>query len=285
MKRGITAMIKIITDTATLYTKQMASKLGIEVVPLSVCIENETYKEFEEISSEDIICKIKEGAMPTTSQPSIGDIIEAYEKYEGFDILHITLADGLSGTYQAAHTARELVENKDSIHILNSRTLCGPQQYLVDKALTLANQGMGVAQIIEELELIIKTEISFLIPQDFDFLKRGGRLTPIAATIGGLLHFIPILTTTEDSKRLEKYAVKRGFKSVLKCVIDSFKEHNVEETYQFYIAHGDAPDLAKEAKQAILTTFPNASIKILELSPCFLTQAGPGTITIQTIQS
>lgn len=200
--------MKIVTDTSALYSPKEGEKKGFIVLPLSVTFNHKTYKEYVDVQSDEFIDFIKAGAMPTTSQPSIGETIELFENNED-ELLVITMADGLSGTYQSTVGAKESIENNERIHIINSMTLCGPQRHLVDKALELQKQGLDLESIKQEIYKCLTTEKSFLIPSDFDFLKRGGRLTPLAAKALGMLKIVPIMTLTEDSKKLETFKVKK----------------------------------------------------------------------------
>ena len=76
--------------------------------------------------------------MPTSSQPAIGEVVAMYEQHPEEEILNIAMADGLSGTYNSAVAAAGMCENADRITVLNTRTLCGPHRYLVEKALEMA---------------------------------------------------------------------------------------------------------------------------------------------------
>ena len=134
-------------------------------------------------------------------------------KKAGFEVINIAMADGLSGTYQSACGAKNMVENGDNVTVINSTTLCGPHRYMVEKAQQMKEAGCGAKEIIEWLEAATKKHESFLIPQDFDFLRRGGRLTPVAATLGLVLKLKPIMTQTPDGKQLDKFRVKRTMKA------------------------------------------------------------------------
>lgn len=276
--------MRIITDTSALYSPLEGKELGIDVLPLNVIINKKSYREFVDINSAEFLKIISEGHMPSSSQPSIGETMEVLEKYLDEDILVINMADGLSGTYQSTIGARESIENNNNIHVMNSMTLCGPQRHLVQKAMQLNSEGKDIETIKKELHKSIAKEKSFLIPQDFGFLKRGGRLTPLAATLGSMLRITPILTLTKDAKRLEKYAMKKTFKSAVKEIIKEFISVGVDESFKIYITHGGVLEQAKEAKQQVQESFPNTEIEIFELSPAFITQGGPGCIAIQTIQ-
>jgi len=276
--------MKIITDTGSLYSPEEGQKIGIDVLPLNVVINKKSYREYVDISSEEFLNIIKEGHIPSSSQPSIGETMEVFEKYGNEEMLVINMANGLSGTYQSTLGVKETMEHSENIHVLNSMTLCGPQRYLVEKAVALKKQGFSLDDIKKELHKSIASEKSFLIPQDFGFLKRGGRLTPLAATIGGMLKITPIMTPTKDAKRLEKFAMKKTFKSAVKEIIKTFKELGVNEQYKIYITHAGVLEQAKTAMAQIQTAFENVKIELYELSPVFITQGGPGCIAIQTIK-
>lgn len=265
------------------FTRRREPK-GIVVLPLNVIVDKKSYKEFVDIQSQEFINMVKEGHIPRSSQPSVGEVMEVFEKYQDEEILVINMADGLSGTYQTSLGVRETMEHNENIHVMNSMTLCGPQRYLVEKALDLKAKGFNLESIKQELYKSIATEKSFLIPQDFGFLKRGGRLTPLAATLGGMLKIIPVMTTTKDGKRLEKFTIKKTMKSAVKEIIKSFQELGVDENYKIFVSHADVLEQAKKVVEQIQQSFENVVIELYELSPAFITQGGPGCIAIQTMR-
>ncbi|UTY40750.1 DegV family protein [Allocoprobacillus halotolerans] len=276
--------MKIITDTGALLSPKEGEKLGVGVLPLNVIVDKKSYKEFVEIDSQEFLDMVKEGHIPSSSQPSIGETIEMFEQYPDEELLVINMADGLSGTYQSTMSAKESVDHSDNIHVINSMTLCGPQKYLVEKALALKEKGLDIHHIMKELHKSIACEKSFLIPQDFGFLKRGGRLTPLAATLGGMLKITPIMTTTKDAKRLEKYAMKKTLKSAVKEIIKAFQELGVNEEFKIYVTHAGVLKQAQDVVKQLQATFENTIIEMYDLSPVFIAQGGPGCIAIQTIR-
>ena len=177
-------MIRIISDTSTLYSVREGEELGIYISPLSVTINNQTYEEFEDIQTEEFIDIINEGHIPLSSQPAVGRVVDLYNRFPEDEILNIAMADGLSGTYNSAVLAKDMVEHKDRIHVINSKTLCGPHRTLVQYAKQLADKHFSIAEIKAKLEPMIESSRSFLIPSDFDYLKRGGRLSTFTALIG-----------------------------------------------------------------------------------------------------
>ena len=93
-------MIRLISDSSTLYSIEEGKALPCDITPLCVTINGKTYREFEEINAETFLGLIKAGYIPSSSQPSMGELVELFEKYPDDEILVISMADGLSGTYQ-----------------------------------------------------------------------------------------------------------------------------------------------------------------------------------------
>lgn len=276
--------MKIVTDTGTLFSPDEGEKLGIDVLPLNVIVDKKSYREYVDIQSDEFLSLIKEGHIPHSSQPSVGKTMEVFESCGDEEVLVIHMADGLSGTYQSSVGVKASMDHCENIHILNSMTLCGPQRYLVEKAIQLRSEGLSLEKIKQELHKSIAGERSFLIPQDFGFLKRGGRLTPLAATVGGMLKIVPIMTLTKDAKRLESFGMKKTLKGAVKEIVKCFEDMGVNEDYKIYITHAGVLEQAKTVLAQIQKTFQNVSIEVLELSPVFITQGGPGCIAIQTIR-
>ena len=277
-------MIRIVSDTSTLYSTRQAQEAGFHVSPLSVTIAGESYREFDEISSEKFVSIIREGHMPTSSQPSIGDVTQLYDQFPDDEILNITMAAGLSGTYDSAVTAARLCENSGRITVINSRTLCGPHRYIVEKAVAWANSGFGVAEIVSRVEKLMATEKSFLMPADFDYLRRGGRLSPLVSYVGTVANLIPVMTKTEDDRRLTVAGIKRGFASAIKYVGTNLARRGVGAGWRVSISHADVLDKAEQALGILKEMLPDTNFEILPLSPAFITQGGPGCVAVQVVE-
>lgn len=277
-------MIRIVSDSSTLYSIEEGKEIGVEILPLSVTIDNDTYKENEEITTEKFIDIINKGHLPITSQPAIGDVINIYEKYPDDEIINITMADGLSGTYSTACSAKAIVENPDRIEVINSKTLCGPEKYLVDTAINLANDGKSKEEIVSTINLMMKQTKSFLIPNDFQYLIRGGRVSSLVGNIGEKLKLVPVMTLADDAKKLVKFSTQRTFKKAIDKICASLIEEGVDSSYKIYISHGCAEDLAMDAKNIIYKRIPEADIEINILGPVFVAQGGPRAVSIQAIK-
>lgn len=276
-------MIKIITDSSSMYSIEAAEKAGIESIPLCVSIDDFAGRDLQ-VNMEDFYQRIYAGGIPKSSQPPIGEVLEAYEKYEDCDIINIAMADGLSGTYQSACSAKEMSKNKDRIVVFNTRTLCGPHRYMVEQAVKMKEEGSSIEEILKWLNYAADRTESFLIPQDFSFLQRGGRLTVMAAALGHVLKLKPVMTLTEDGTRLDKFCIGRTMNSAVKHIIKSLKEHGFGSRHILYISHADAREDAMKVKEMFESTFGELEIYIQELGAAFVTQGGPRCVAIQYIE-
>ena len=276
-------MYQIITDTSALFTPEEGKTMGIEVLPLCVTIGDWEGRDLL-MDMPKFYGYIKDGHLPQSSQPPVGEVIDAYEKYAGKKILNIAMADGLSGTYMSAAGAAASMDNSDDIVVINTKTLCGPHRYIVEKAIKMQKDGASFEEVCDWVRYAADNNESFLIPQDFGYLKRGGRLTPMAATLGTILKLKPIMTQTPDGRQLEKLGVKRTMKAALAEVVERLKEKGVDsDRYIMHVSHADAIGDAQYVVGLLQEAFPKMEIQILDLSPAFVTQGGPKCVAIQYV--
>ncbi len=275
-------MVQIITDSSSTHTVEQAKTLGFESLPLCVSIGDMEGRDLQ-IDMQDFYKRIREGQIPKSSQPPIGEVMDMYEKYKGDEVINIAMADGLSGTYQSACGAKEMVEDNENIHVFNTRTLCGPHRHMVEAAQKMKEEGKTAAEILEWLNLAADHCESFLIPQDFGFLKRGGRLTPVAATFASVLKLKPVMTQVEEGRRLDKFCMARTMNAAAKNLVEHFKSKGVDETYMIYVSHADALGDAQFMVKKMEEAFPNTEVVMLDLGPAFVTQGGPQCVAIQYV--
>ena len=270
--------MKIITDTGSLMSQAQALELDIELLPLQVAILGKNYRDYFELKSADFVEMVKK-AIPNSSQPAIGDVMEVYERTK--NALHITMTKGLSATYDSALGILNSMYT-EGITLFNSKTLAGTQKYLVELASSLSKD-KTVEEIVERMNKCLSSCQSFLMPTDFDYLKRGGRITTLAATLGGFLKLKPIVMHVEGSERLEKFGSGRTWTNAIDQIIDRMIENGVSYTHKIYISHAFKLEVAELAFKRIKERIQNIEVDILELSPVMITQGGPGCVAIQYI--
>lgn len=278
-------MTHIIADSSTLYSMKEGNEIGLSIVPLNITIDDQSYKDFEGITSEQLLKMIEEHKVPRTSQPSLGEKIDLYNKYsENDNVIDITMASGLSGTYQTALLAKNACNHPERITVIDSFTLCGPHRALVDQALEMNAEGKSVKEITEYIEKTKRKEISFLIPIDFEYLVRGGRLNGMSGVLGGLLKLMAVMKKGPEGKGLDKFSVCRTSIKVGHAITEEMKREGVDASYTFYISHAENETLALKVKKKIESEFNGATVHVYPLSPSFITQGGPGCVAVQAIQ-
>ena len=276
-------MVHIVSDTSTLYSTSQAEAAGFAVSPLSVTIAGNSYREFDEISAEEFVDIIRQGHMPTSSQPAIGEVEELYGRYAGEEIINVAMAAGLSGTYNSAVAAAEMNDNRENISVVNTRTLCGPHRYLVEKAVQWAKEDLSRETILEKLNALMDPAKSYLVPADFDYLRRGGRLSPLVSHVGKAAGLTPVMTQTDNGERLTVASIRRGYGHAVKYIVKELVKAGVSKDWQVQISHAGALDKAEQTLAALREALPETEIKVYPLSPAFITQGGPGCVAVQYI--
>lgn len=275
--------MRIITDTASLFSPEEGKAVGISVVPTCVIHGDKVYRDYEEMQVDTLLSMIAGGATPTTSQPAIGDLLDVFEETTE-ETLGLFIGDGLSGGYQSAVGAKNTIDDNEYIHIVDTKTLAGAEGYIVQKAIDLRNQGLNMEAIKTELEKSIESSASFVIPADFEFLKRSGRLTPIAAKISSMIKIVPVMTLTEDKKKITLFTIKRSWKKATEAIAEEMKKLGVDENYVIYICHGGDVKAAEGVLSQLKESFGNVTTELMCLSPSMLTHGGPGCVLVQAIK-
>ena len=277
-------MIRIVSDTSTMYSTAQAEAAGFYVSPLSVTIAGKSYREFDEISAEEFVDIIRQGHMPTSSQPAIGEVEALYQRFAGEEIINISMASGLSGTYHSAVAAAQLCDNAEDITVINTRTLCGPHRYIVEQAVKMVEDGMTRDEIVASVNAMMDTAWSYLVPADFDYLRRGGRLSPLVSYVGKAANLTPIMTQTETGERLTVASIRRGYPHAVKYICEQLLKAGIGAGWQVQISHAGAPEKAEMTRDVLQKAMPEAEYKIFPLSPAFITQGGPGCVAVQYVK-
>ncbi len=278
--------IAVITDSGSGLTKTQANALGIYYLPLQILIKDQMYLDGENITLAEVYQFLENGEMPTTSMPPVGIIEDVFEqiKNDGFDeVIAIPLSSGLSSTASIMQaTAKEF---DLPMHMIETYTTCEAQKYLATCAKILVDQGLEVDEIIARLKDSIKESDSLVIPNDLQHLKRGGRLTPIAAALGGLLKIKPVLQLNEKTGgKIDVYDKVRTLSKALKTAVTTFSEKNLDSDYKIVILHSKAQEDAEKVKELMEEVFPNSDITFGNIGPVISVHTGLGCVAMQYIK-
>ena len=220
--------IKIITDSTLDLPAELIREKNIEVLPLLINFGEESYLDGVEINTKEMIDKINAtGVLPTTAQVTPNRFEETFKKYldEGYKIVALTLSSDMSGTYQSACIAKDMLES-DDIVVIDSRNVTSGFGLLVLKACQFRDKGLGIKEIEEEILKAIPKVKSSLNFESLENLVRGGRLSKTAGTIGSVLG-LRLILEVKDGKMSVKDKV-RGSKKALKKLISDFESVDVD---------------------------------------------------------
>lgn len=274
--------IAIVSDSSASLTEEMLKEHNIYTSYLMIIFGQDSYQEFKELTPAKFIeLSNAQDELPSTSQPAIGATVELYENLlaNGYDdIIHITISSGLSGSYQSAVTAAEMVNN-EKIHVFDSKSVAFPQGALAITAAKMAKDGDDVAKIISTLEELQKHLHVSATVKTLDNLKKGGRLSNASAVIGSMLQVKPVIAMSSEGK-LEAVSKVRTFKKAIQALIDIAKDANLDDTYEIGVIHVLNPDDALTLKNAIAEIYPNVTIHTLPLSLVVSAHVGEGTVAI-----
>lgn len=269
--------IKIITDSTSYITKEYAEKENITIIPLNYVFGEETGKEGSPGEFDDFFEKLETTKLfPTTSQPSAGEFLDIFNEAfeEGYDeIIAILLSSKLSGTYNSAILAKNILENK-KITIIDSQNAASNLRFLVEDAVEMVKQGKTSKEIESYINNKKMKMYVYLTTETLEYLSRGGRLSSIQSTVGNLLNIKPIIELNQgELKLLEKL---RGKNKAISKIIDKVPA-NVK---RIGICHILNVEEAQRFKDTFEEKFPEAEVSIDELGPVIGSHLGPKGIGI-----
>lgn len=220
--------IKIFTDSSLDLPKDLIREKNIEVLPLLINFGEESYLDGVEIQTREMLERIqRENVLPTTAQVTPNRFEEAFDKAlkEGCKVVAILISSEMSGTYQSACIAKNMLES-DDIVVIDSQNVTSGLGLLVLKACELRDKGATIHEIEEGVKTSISKVKSTLNFESLENLVRGGRLSKTAGAIGTALGLRLILEVKDG-----KMAVKdktRGSKKAIKKLISDFENGNAD---------------------------------------------------------
>lgn len=285
MKSKKEMKVAFVSDSGTGRNIEEIETLGCYSVPLQITCEELSFLENETIDIKMVNQLMKEKKVLTTSLPPLGLIEALFRrlKDKGYDMIFaIPICKGLSGTIDAM----EMIANEVGIafDFFDNHVTAMVEKYMIQRAKELYDSGKTIKEIKKELAKICDTTNTLLIPTDLHHLKRGGRLTSIAATLGGLLKIVPILKINKTtSGKIDVYTKVRTLKKSIQKTIDLMNEEipNQGEDYSITVAHVDSLENAENLLDIYKEQFPKASFDIIDLVSVVSVHTGLGCLAIQ----
>ena len=241
------------------------------------------------ISFEDFYRKIEAGAMPTTSQVSVGQFIDFCEPFlkEGLDIIHIALSSGLSGSFDSAMTAKDQLAEKypdRQIYIVDSLGASSGSGLLLDMAADLRDNGANAAEIYTWLEDNKLKIHHWFFTTDLSHFKRGGRISATAAFMGTLLGICPLMNMSYDGKLIPRHKI-RSKKKVIEETVNMMvlhAENGTDYSGKCFISQSVCLEDARSVASLVEAKFPklNGPVMINSIGTVIGSHTGPGTVAL-----
>lgn len=276
--------IRIVTDSSCDLNNEIAEKYNIEIVPLNIAFGDDIYADGEIEKAEFYKMMADSPVLPKTSCPSPERFMRSYEGEEE-EVLVITLASKLSGTYSTAVLAKSMFEEEypnKKVAVIDTETGSIGQGLLIVKAAQLAEEGKGLDEIVSIIESLKKDIVFYGSLETLENAIKGGRINPIAGKLINALNFKVIVKIGNgEVKPCDKArGDNNSLKKVVENVCSSIKKGEVKS---LAIAHANCLDKALKVKEMMLKNHNFKSIMISEVGAVMGTYASKGAVLISVL--
>ncbi len=283
---------RIFSDGACDIPLDDINKLDITTIPFYVSLDGENYnKELTELSLDKFYdALINNKVFPKTSLPSVSDYTDAFENVlsKGMDVLCFTITDTLSGSYQSALSAKDILEEKypeRNIFVVNSFQATGSQQLLIREAVKMKNAGFSAKEAFEKMEEIKNSAGIIFMVGGLTHLAKGGRIGRLASISGTILKIKPLIQL--NNGYIDSAGIVRSRKAGLKKLVENTKSffmatnRNIND-YVFTIGTTNTPEEIEPVKELLKEAFPliEFSPESFQIGATISTHTGPDTIGI-----
>ena len=271
--------IKVVTDSTADLPSKLAEELGISVVPVYVRFGEEVYRDRVSITEDEFYERLTHDPVhPSTTQPGPQDFLEVYQKLsqEAEGIISIHVSSKLSGTCNSALMAKEMLETKCPIEVVDSETLSMSLGLTVIVAAQMAEAGESLDKVVEEVKQAIPKIHLLALLDTLEYLKRGGRIGKVKALLGSVLSVKPMLAV-KDGALVPAGQVRTRAKGIDK-LFDFVK--NAADIQDLAVVYNTTPDEAQALAERIGSVFDKEKIRMARVGPGLGVHGGPGAMIV-----
>jgi DegV family protein with EDD domain len=277
------ARVAVVTDTTHYMPRELVAELGLHEVSLYVTFEGETEREGE-MDLERFYSRLTASEeMPSTSQPSVGDFLAAYEPLldGGQDIVSIHLSAGISGTFAAAEQARDqLVErgiDPARLVVVDSATTCAGLGMMAMAATSAARAGASAEEAAAAAQALRRDLKVWFAVETLEFLRRGGRVGGAQAWLGSTLKIKPILSIESEVLPIERVRTSgRAFERL----VEYLASRREDGSDAFVVQHIRAADQAARMVERGREIYGSEPVFVSEMGPVIGAHVGPGLLGV-----
>ena len=277
--------IRVFTDSTSYINDDIRRDLGINVLQLSVHFPDEAFKE-NEVDSSYFYRKVEQTRIiPTSSQPSQGEIYQAFRHAltQGHDILGIFISSAMSGTYATAMKTREqlmLEFPAARIEMVDSYTNCMALGLQVIAAAEVLRAGGSMENALEAAAETRRNIHFYFVPETLEYLKKGGRIGTASALLGTILKIRPILTVDMENGMTHLLEKARGSTAAIGRILDIMEQdHGKKGLKALVVHHINAPERGAQLRD-VLTARYRLPVGLCSIGPVIGIHTGLGTIGV-----
>jgi DegV family protein with EDD domain len=274
--------VKIFTDSSAYLPKEYAEKYDIDILPLTLNWQGESYLDGVDISATEFYTQLAQStALGTTSAVSMGQFIEAFQPYheQGRDIFYLGITSGLSATVDSALQAKKAMGDPENIIAKNSKLVSMALSLMVIEVAKKAEQGATLAELDALSDDLFNRIGVYFTVDDLVYLHRGGRINTAKRLLGSALNLKPILMIRGG--KIELVESVRSKKKALKRMVDLI-ERDVDGRKPVTLAPFHAlgfDEMVAMEEDAVARMNPIQIIRS-EISPVVGSHVGPGTVSM-----
>jgi DegV family protein with EDD domain len=272
--------VKIVTDTLSDITSDLAGELGVTVVPLYVRFGEEIFKDREEITTEEFYRRlVYEDILPSTTQPTPNDFLSVYQELirDTDEILVIVVSSKLSGTYQSATQAKDMLKSSScKINIVDSLRVAMAQGLIVISTVNTVKNGANLEQATEHARKAVSRSHLVAYFDTLKYLAKGGRIGKAQGLLGSMLSVKPILTMKdgEMAPLTRVRSLSAGFDYLYSVIENAGKLESIA------VEHATTPADADKLIERFSSIYSKDDIKRSVISPVIGTYAGPNALAV-----
>ncbi len=275
--------VKIITDSTSDITSDLAQELGVTVVPLTVSFGHESFLDRVEITTDEFYRRLtSEDILPKTTQPPPSAFTDVFGKVaeETDEILAIVISGKLSGTYQSATNAQSMLKGKCRIEVIDSLSAAMGLGLIVIAAAKAAQSGASLDEVMDVVNKRIPRAHPVMAFDTLKYLAKGGRIGKAQGLLGAMLSVKPILTIKDgEIAPLTRVRSRAAGEDYLYNFVAGFS--GIEE---LAVEHATTPDESNELVERLGSLYPKERIYRSTISPVLGTYAGPNILSVSVLE-
>lgn len=274
-------MVRIITETTCDVSLEILKEWNVESLPMFVTLDGAEYRDRYDISPTEFFDLLEKSAgVPTTAQISPNRYQEIMEdvKEKNEEALFLVFSSGLSGSYQSCLIAQENVDY-DGIRVVDTKAACGGQGLIVYEIQKRMSEGMPLDELAETATWMSRHIEHLVMVENLEMLRRGGRISGVAAFMGGVMNVKPIIHMVDG--KLLPFDKAKGQKKALRRMIQEMQKRGTDlDKQKIFVTHAVNPKGAQTLVEELKNEFGLSDVTVTEMGATIGSHTGRGAVTM-----